>query len=244
MVRIFFNKRFLQVLLLGLLIGALTSCNSLKRVPEDEFLLVKNTIYVDSVATKDRRQNNLLEQKSNAKVLGIPLGVYIYNLAKQHPDSVFDKNIQQNQQRYQRYKNIFSAKQVERMGRSYTRFNEWLKRTGSAPEIVNPSEIERSKTQIKAWYWNQGWFNASVEHQQDTVKPQKAEVIYYVASGQQYKLDSIHPKIETPKLLELYKSNLKDSHLKRQNAYRTIDFNNEQNRLTQLYRNKGFYYFE
>ena len=80
-------------LFLGLIL-LIVSCNAVKRVPGDKHLLTKNTIIVDSVINKDFKTKNLIYQQPNKKVLGVPLSLHLYNLAKTQPDSTFQNWLQ------------------------------------------------------------------------------------------------------------------------------------------------------
>ena len=65
-----------------LLVIAITSCNATKRVADDELLLTKNLIYADSVKITNEDIHSLIFQKPNSALLGYPLRLNLYNLAK------------------------------------------------------------------------------------------------------------------------------------------------------------------
>ena len=69
-------------LVLLLVAIALFSCNAVKKVGEDEYLLTENEILIDSVKTKDPVIKNLISQKPNSNILGYPLRLNLYNLAR------------------------------------------------------------------------------------------------------------------------------------------------------------------
>ncbi|NQY06743.1 MAG: hypothetical protein HRT68_11295, partial [Flavobacteriaceae bacterium] len=62
----------------------------------NEHLLTKNTIFVDSVKNRDYKLNNYLYQKPNSNLLGFPLRLGIYNLARKTPDSFYIEIIVRN----------------------------------------------------------------------------------------------------------------------------------------------------
>ena len=76
--------------LLSLLAIVLLSCNSLKKVEDDELLVIKNTIYADSIKVNNEELESLVYQKPNSTVLGYPLRLNLYNLAKENPDSSYN----------------------------------------------------------------------------------------------------------------------------------------------------------
>ena len=92
-------------LFLGLII-LIVSCNAVKLVPDNKYLLTKNTIIVDSVSSKDFKTRNLIYQQPNKKVLGVPLSLYVYNLAKPQPDSTFQNWLKDKPNREQKMNNI------------------------------------------------------------------------------------------------------------------------------------------
>src|SRR5690606_20188530 len=140
-----------------------SSCNAVKRVESDEHLLIENTIFVDSAELKNKIVYNQLYQKPNSRLLGFPLELHIYNLAKPHPDTAFQTWLYKKPERLRRLTNLLSEKQVNRLGKSYVAFNEWIKKTGEAPVIASEEQAERSAERLRAWYWNQGWFDVETD---------------------------------------------------------------------------------
>ena len=119
-------------IILGLIV-LITSCNAVKNVQEGEYLLTNNTIFEDSLETKDSRILSLLYQQPNFKALGIPVGLHIYNLADQKPDSTFQKWIYKKPKREKRMVSFYSQKQVDNIKNSYIGFNKWIQKTGNNP---------------------------------------------------------------------------------------------------------------
>lgn len=75
------TKKNIAKISLLLLAIAITSCNTLKRVDENELLITKNTIYADSVKVTDEDIESLIIQEPNTTLLGYPLRLNLYNLA-------------------------------------------------------------------------------------------------------------------------------------------------------------------
>ncbi|MBK5193353.1 MAG: outer membrane protein assembly factor, partial [Flavobacteriaceae bacterium] len=103
------------------------SCNAVKRVGNDELLLSKNIIYLNGKKNKESRIHNQLYQEPNSKLLGIPLSLHFYNLAKPQPDTAFQHWLYKKPNRKERLIKIYSEKQVVQMGNSYVALNEWIK---------------------------------------------------------------------------------------------------------------------
>jgi hypothetical protein len=124
-------------LFLGL-IALFNSCDAVKRVGENQFLLTKNSIIVDGEETSDEGVNSQLLQKPNSEVplIKIPIGLHIYNLADPEPDSTFSKWLHRKPKREDRLVRFYSKKQVDKMGSSYRGLNKWLRKSGKAPVII------------------------------------------------------------------------------------------------------------
>ncbi len=70
-------------LVLGLLLLLLSSCYSTRFVPEGEFLLKKNIIFIDNKSIPKYEIESYIQTKTNRKILWlIPFHLYVYNLSK------------------------------------------------------------------------------------------------------------------------------------------------------------------
>ena len=128
------------------------SCNVLKRVEPDQLLLTDYSIYADSTKVSDNDVNSLVTQKPNVKVLGIPLRLHLYNLAKVNPDSSYQDWLYRKDGRYDRLVKLLSEKQVERLGESFfvSGLSNGLKKAGEAPAVVDSSRTLKSLERIRA----------------------------------------------------------------------------------------------
>jgi len=233
-------KLSLFILTLALLI----SCNAVKRVSNDELLLSKNTIYLNGEKNKESRIHNQLYQEPNSRLLGIPISLHIYNLAKPQPDSAFQKWLYKKPNRKERLIKIYSDKQVVKMENSYVAFNEWIKRTGEAPVIIDSVLTKKSINRLKSWYFNNGWFNAETEYEVIPTGKKRGEIDYHITSHHSYIVDSIRQRIDSEVIDSLYNAYSEESKIKSGIQYRTLDYNAERDRLTKLFRNNGVYYFD
>ena len=242
------TKALTKISLILVLIVLLVSCNAVKRVGEDEFLLTKNTIIVDGEETKDGKVYSQLAQKPNPKIpfLGIPIGLHIYNLADPKPDSTYQNWLKKKPNREERLKRIYSKKQVNEMGNSYIGFNEWLKKSGDAPVIIDQNRTEKSLARLKKYYSSFGYFNAEVgyELQKNENKEKRASITYNVKKHQPYFVDSISYKIGSPVVDSLFQSTKWRTFVKSGKQFENNDFVNERERLTIEFRNSGLYHFD
>src|SRR5690606_20867941 len=103
----------------------ITSCDSVKRVAENENLLTNNTVYVNGEKDKTETINNLLYQEPNQKILGYPLRLNLYNLARPNRDTLFEDWLDKTPKRRERLTRTFSQKQLDKIKQSALGFNEW-----------------------------------------------------------------------------------------------------------------------
>ncbi|PKV49728.1 outer membrane protein assembly factor BamA [Aquimarina sp. MAR_2010_214] len=238
-------KHFLtKILLITLTSIFLFSCNAVKRVPENEYLLKKNQIHVDSVKTKDPKLYNQLYQKPNIKLLGIPIRLHIYNLASINKDSLYQDWLTRRPKRKKRITKLLSKKQVDRLGAGLSGINEWIKSTGESPSIIDESKVKRSIKRLQAYYWNNGWFNIKADYKINRENNKTATVDYYVNPNEPYFIDSLKTKIESKVVDSIYKLNTQKSTIISGKQYKTLDIETERERLTALYRNSGLFHFE
>ena len=228
--------------------GLFFSCNAVKRVPEDKYLLTDNTILADSVKVKEAGVYSQLAQKPNPTIplIGFPLGLHIYNMADPYPDSTFNRWLHKNPKREERLIKLLSKKQVNGMDSTYVGFNNWLKKSGDAPVIIADNKIAKSTERLKRWYASFGYFNNEVSHEMvpHKKKNKRAEMIYYVKKHKPYIVgDTIIENISSPVVDSLFQITKKKTFLKPGIQYSASDLVNERDRLTIQFRNSGLYHF-
>lgn len=223
----------------------LSACNAVKRVNDDELLLMKNTIYVNDKKNNTDALNSLLYQKPNGKVpfFGIPIRLNIYNLARPNIDSILEAKYRNPDNPKTGLKNFISLKQYEEIINSKRDFNSWLKSTGEPPVIISPLKAEKSTTNLKTYYYKNGWFNADAFYKVDTTNTKRANLNFYIETGNPYYLDSIRTKISSPVIDTLYKSLKNNSLIVTGEQFKEANLTNERDRLTTELRNSGLYHF-
>lgn len=233
--------------LLSLLAIVLLSCNSLKKVEDDEFLVIKNSIYADSIKINNEELHSLIYQKSNSTVLGYPLRLNLYNLAKENPDSSYNAWLYRKENRKKRLTKLLSAKQVERLGESFlvTGLSNWLEDIGEAPTILDTTRTRLSLARLSAYYQGRGYFTNNTSYEIDTTKQnKKAKINYHIDLGNPYKIDSLGNDISSTAIDSLYFLNSANSLIKEGQQFDLSNFNNERERLTSIFRNSGIRNFQ
>ena len=238
------NRRLTKISLFLVLTTLLFSCDAVKHLKGDEYLLTKNTIKVDSSNIKDDKVYSQLYQNPNPKVFTIPFGLHIYNLADQHPDSTYQNWLHKKPKREDRLIKFLSKKQVDKLGRSYSAFNKWLQKSGDAPVIIDEDKTEKSVERLKDYYYSFGWFNRKVDYTIEKTDKKRASITYNITPNKPYLIDSISEKISSPIVDSLYKMTKNLSFIEPGKQFATNDFINERDRLTLQFRNSGLYYFD
>jgi len=237
------KKQLSKILFLVLLAIGLYSCDTVKRVAEDEHLLSKTSVIVNDKKDNTEIINSLLHQKPNRKIAGIPLRLHIYNTARPNRDSLFETWLNKRQKRRARLERRYSIKQVNKLKQSVLGFNNWLKSTGEAPTIVNEDETKRSVKRLKDYYINNGWFNVEADFDIKKNDNKRAEVKYNVETKHPFLIDSISDILKSPVIDSLYQNIKKNAIIKTGEQYRTSNFEEERDRISTSLRNSGLYHF-
>ncbi|MFD1095108.1 translocation and assembly module lipoprotein TamL [Salegentibacter chungangensis] len=240
----YLKRLFAKISFILLTLLLFISCDAVKRVEDDERLLTDNTILLNGEKIKKSKIYNQLYQEPNARLLGFPLQLHFYNLARPDIDSILISKYLENEKKRKNLSGILSRKQLDRYIHSRKEFNEWIKRTGEAPVIIDEEETKKSVNRLTSWYWNNGWFNVETDYEIKPSGRKRAKVEYSVTTHQPYEIDSINKDIESVVIDSLYDAHQAKAKIKSGEQYRTLDFNAERDRLTQLFRDRGVYYFD
>ena len=226
---------------------AITSCSSLRRVDDNELLITKNDISINGEKIVDESIETLIIQMPNTTLLGYPLRLNLYNLAKINPDSSFNDWLYRKEKRKKRLDNLFSEKQVNRLGESFLvkGLSEWLKEIGEPPSVLDTTLTQKSLERLSAYYSSKGYFNNSTTYTVDSLKrKQRAAVNYDIDLGKPFMLDTVYHSISSKAIDSLYNINKIESFVKQGEQFDIDDFNKERERLTSIFRNNGVWNFQ
>ncbi|MDT0605420.1 BamA/TamA family outer membrane protein [Croceitalea rosinachiae] len=234
---------------IGLLLAmiALASCNAIKKVGEQQLLLTKNTVYADGEKTRSEEVKGLMAQKPNSTLLGYPLRLNLYNLAKESPDSLYQDWLTRKEGRQNRLNRILSEKQVKRLGESFVvrGYSNLFKRIGEPPAIIDSARTKKTIERLEGYYGSKGYFNNSASYSIAPSKRKKrAEINFNVTLGKPYFIDSITKNITSKQLDSIYHNKLDEVLLKKDQQFDLATFTNERQRLTTLFRNSGVHNFQ
>lgn len=132
------------------------------------------------------------------------------------------------------------------------KFNKWLRNIGEAPVIYNDFLTERSKTQIKTYLNNKGYYESDVR---DTVifKKKKAKVIYFVSSGAVTRVAefvyndkydyAVNTLPDTAPLIQEFLPEMKNTLVQKGKPLDVNVLEQERERITRMFREKGYFNF-
>ena len=240
-----FKSLYRYILLLACVL-LFNSCNITKRVKANEHLVTNNTIIEDGNKVNSERIKNIIVQRTNSgmrKVLGFPLKLHIYNLARPNIDSIINAKVLSDSSKVKRRTALLSKKQFDKQIESRRNFNAWLKRTGEAPVIYDEGKTIKSASNLRKYYYSKGWFNNEITYEVEKDSNKYANVTYNVKKHKPYVLDSLNAIISSPAIDSLYKKFSKNSLLKKGEQYDEQNYENERERINNYLRNTGFYHF-
>lgn len=237
------KRHLLKILIFVLLIGYFSSCDSVKRVADNEHLLTSTTVLVNDKKDNTETINDLLYQKPNRKIAGIPLRLHIYNLARNNRDSLFEVWLDKNPKRRARLTKKLSKKQLDQLKSSSLGFNNWLRSTGEPPVIVDEEKTKKSVKRLQDYHINNGWFNVKTTYDIKENENKRADIKYHVKTGTPFIIDSISEKVKSPIIDSLYQNIKRDALIKSNEPYKTSNFEKERDRISSGLRNSGVYHF-
>ncbi len=226
-----------------LLVVLFSSCSTIKYVKENELLLAKNTVFIDSAKNASENITELLMQRPNAKALGMPLSLHFYNLGNPDGPKTPSQWGKKHPKTYNFFKDVFSEKQSISVAKTFIGFNNWFLKSGQAPIIIDDKKTKRTVNNLAAYFRSEGFFRTKVSSKKDTLSHKKGAISYNVLKGNPSFLDSINTNISSTILDSIYQKSKEKSYLKTGDQYKVGNFIKEANRTVKLFRNKGIYHF-
>ena len=237
-------KETLKKIIAGcILITFFTACNVVKRVGPTDYLLTENSFFVNGQKRKTEALSKLSFQKKNTQLFGIPLQLHIYNLARPNRDSLFEFWLHKKPKRKKKLISRLSKKQLDQLKASSIGINQWLKKTGEKPNLLDSLKINKTITNLERYYFSNGWFDRKIDFKVDTIGSKKAKLTFEINTGDPYHIGSISEKIESPVIDSLYKNLKSSSKLKKGDQFLISNFEEERSRLTTAFRNLGAFHF-
>ncbi len=226
-----------------LILLIIASCNSVKRVAENEQLLKSTTIIVDSLKNRNIELNDYVIQKPNSKVIGLPVSLYFHNLGNPNGPKTPKEWGKANPKKYKFFKNLFSEKQSIGVAKSYINFNNWFLKNGESPVIIDDLKTKKTVRNLNTYFKTIGYWKNTVTAKKDSLKKKKGAITYYITKNNPLFLDTISTNIPSSILKAIYQRDTINTFLKTGDQYNQDNFIKEAERIVKMYRNSGIYHF-
>ena len=232
---------FTKIVLFILLVMLIVACDATKHVPDNDYLLEKNTIIVNNQKKSSQKLYSFLRQKPNQRILGVPISLHLYNLG--NPDTL-SLRWPSNKPKFKKWATKkFSQKQFKALEKSSRGFNKWFLKSGNAPVISDLEKIKKSAENLENYYFSEGYWDAIASFKENKKNNKRTSVEYSVTTKNPYFIDTVTTKISSPVLDSLYRAASSSSFIKKGDLFKFQNFEREQDRLVNLFRNSGIYHF-
>ncbi|NDG46277.1 MAG: outer membrane protein assembly factor, partial [Flavobacteriia bacterium] len=134
-----------KLLILFLTTLVLSGCYSTKALQNQPVEIEKNEVYLDAKLVKNTPVNFIITTPVNKKFAGIPVKKILYQSAHPEPKEYFEKWLTKTEKRKQRIEKWLSEKQLKALENYTVKFNQWLKKNGEPPALLDTVEIDKSK---------------------------------------------------------------------------------------------------
>jgi hypothetical protein len=232
------------------------SCSTTKKVPEGEYLFVKNNFEYDKedpdIKKKkkfiDKDLSNYVKQKPAAKFLGFfPLWQWVYNWSNPKFDETFQEYYRVDAS--MRNQKLLDSLLVKNNLEEYKGKSLWLDRLyynqGEAPVLLDEKQSEFSAKNLNRLFHDKGYFDSKVNVTYDkdsTAK--KAETLYSIKLGEPSYIENYSQKISDSKIEEYLNSPFAQHPLVNSgDQYDFSKFEQERDRVIDLLKNLGYYDF-
>lgn len=220
------------------------SCSSVKNLEEGQQLVV-NEVFVKNKQNAQQEPISILSNTPvNKKIFGIPIELHLYNLATVNPERKFNQWLNKRPKRKKRLEKWLSPKQVNQLKKYKLNFNQWLKKTGEAPSLVEEIKINETEARLKQYYQNLGYFTTKTSTKIDSISPNKASITYNIETGPEFTLGEISRVIASKDIDSLYLANKGFSFINEGEPFVVEKFDDERERLINLFRDNGIYNFQ
>ena len=194
----------------------LSGCSTTEKVPDGEYLFVKNVFHFDENDTEIKKKqknidadlSNYVKQKPNNKLFGVvPLWQWMYNWSPKKFDQTFEEYYRyEDSKRNQKLLDSLLVKNglEEYKGKPLVK-ERFFFRKGDAPVLLDKESSEFSAENMNRLFHDKGYFDSEVSLSYDiNDETKKAKTIYDIKLGDASYIESYSNKIydkEIEKLL-------------------------------------------
>ena len=234
-----FTKLMKKVSFYFFILGIMASCNSLKRVADNEQLLKTSTLVIDGKKNRDMALYDYVIQKPNTRLLGLPISLYFHNIGNPKAAKTAKEWGIRNPKKYNFFKNLFSEKQSIGVAKSQININNWFLKNGEAPVIIDDLKTKKTVKNLNTYFKTMGYWKNTVFARKDTIKEKKGAITYTITKKNALFLDSVSTEIPSPTLQAIYQRDASKTFLRKGDQYNEQNLINEVKRIVKLFRNSG-----
>ncbi|MFA5619219.1 MAG: BamA/TamA family outer membrane protein [Weeksellaceae bacterium] len=236
------------VLFAGLLLLNL-SCSTTKKVPEGEYLLMKNNFEFEGNEKPFKSKiPDYVKQSPNASFLGMPIQLLIYNSVPQKFDTVFMEY--QDLSKLRRNRKSLDSLLVKHGLEDYKGRNLWWKRLkfnqGEPPVLIDTANTSFSAENLEIFFTDRGYFDAEVmvENKLDSAT-RKGEITYKINPGEVSRINQYTYDIKDTVISNFYGKTWlgRNSNIKEGDRYDMDNFVAERDRIVNYLKNRGYWRF-
>ncbi|MBF6610945.1 MAG: outer membrane protein assembly factor, partial [Chryseobacterium sp.] len=190
----------------------LYACSTTKKVPDGEYLLVKNNFRFENEKVYEDELHDYVTQKPNSKQLFLfPLGLWMYNMANPKYDTILNEYMTYpSEMRNQKLRDSLFIKygHEEYVGKNLF-WNRFFHTVGQAPVILDQSKSETSANSIRKRLVYRGYWDAETKYSHDLDSAaKKAEVNYLITPNDPTFISESYYNIPDPNIKNIYEINL------------------------------------
>lgn len=225
----------------------LYACSTTKKVPDNEFLLTKNSFRYEDGKIHDDEVPNYVSQKPNKKQLFLfPIGLWMYNATNPKYDSILNEYMTYpSEMRDQKLRDslFIKYKHPEYVGKSlfYERF---MHNIGQPPVILDQAKTQISANSIRKFFVFKGYWDADVKFSHDLDSAaKKAKVNYLITHKDPTYISDYYYNIPDPAIKSVYEDDLSKSLVKGKEILDQSVLEKEVKRINDLMKGRGYYKF-
>lgn len=239
-----------------------TSCVGTSYLKNDEKLLYKQKIKGNENISSDRL-DNLYKQKSNRRILLLPISPYValYETGQDYYDE--DRIKAKKERITEKYSNKVAEAEAEEEFKKAKRYNRRLNkkveklnkkledgnlfmRWGEPLAVYDSAATEQTKAQMQLFLESKGYFDATVEYilQERGIGKKRVEVTYLIEENIAYLVDTIFYNAGDDKvMLSILIGGSRNSLISEGDNYNQSSLTEERERIETLMKDKGYYTF-
>ena len=234
-----------KILLFTLITIFLAGCSISKNLSDDQKIIRNNNLFINNELTVKDTLSSLFLQNKNSTFIGIPIGAMIYSASKKNTDSIFDYWLNKRNKKNKLNK-ILSSKQINQLREYHKSFNKWKQNNGEKIEIIDSTKTLATIKNLNSYFQNIGFLENKVtsEIKVNNDNENYADINYRVSTGPQYYIGDVSSIIESKVIDSIYKKHTSKSFIKKNDLFKTKNFELERERLNRLFKNSGIYNFQ